>query len=249
VPGGRVGCSGWHYKSWRGRVYPESMPPSRWLETYATLFDCVEINNSFYRLPEASTFAEWRVRTPAGFLFAVKASRYLTHMLRLTRPAEPLARLLDRVAGLGPRLGPLLYQLPTGWLPDERRLQSFLEALPASIPMGRRSRRLHHVIEFRDERCYSPSIYRLLERHGVSMCVHDMGGSESPRIIIGPLAYLRLHGYGRRYGGSYPPTILREWARWLRQAAADRAALAFFNNDIDGRAVENARTLRQLLAD
>lgn len=242
-----VGCSGWHYPCWRGRVYPETLPASRWLDAYASEFDCVEINNTFYRLPDASTFAEWRARTPAGFVFAVKASRYLTHMLRLTRPAEPLARLIDRAASLGPRLGPLLYQLPPRWVPDPARLDAFCQALPRTIPAGRGSRRLHHVIEFRDPGCYTAEMFALLERHEVSLCVHDMSGSASPRLVVGPLTYVRLHGYGERYGGCYPLPVLRSWARWLGSLATRRSAYVFFNNDTDGNAVKNARTLRALI--
>lgn len=243
----RVGCSGWHYTSWRGRLYPPDLPTRRWLAAYAQAFDCVEINSSFYRLPDADTFAAWREQTPRGFVFAVKASRYLTHMLRLTRPSEALERLLDRASRLGPRLGPLLYQLPPRWSPDEARLRAFLELLPRTIETGSRATPLSHVIEFRDERCYTPAMFRLLERYGVSMCVHDMPGSASPRVVIGPRIYVRLHGYEKKYGGDYPPRVLRSWAQWLRRASVDRGGYVFFNNDIEGHAVENARTLRAQL--
>lgn len=243
----RIGCSGWHYASWRGDFYPADLPPERWLEAYAQSFDSVELNNSFYRLPEATQFDNWGSRVPRAFLFAVKASRYLTHLLRLTRPQEPLERLLDRAAHLGPHLGPILYQLPPRWMPDEMRMRTFLEALPSVLSTDGHSRPLQHVIEFRDERCYTDAMMRALEEHGVSMCVHDMEGSTSPRVVVGPTIYVRLHGFGQRYGGSYPPAVLQEWAEWLLRVAAGRPAYVFFNNDINGHAVYNARTLRELL--
>ena len=128
----RVGCSGWNYKSWRGRFYPRDLPVARWLEYYAARFDTVEINNSFYRLPDRSTFTSWRARVPPAFLFAVKASRFLTHMKRLLDPDDPLERLFSSVSGLGRRLGPVLYQLPPTLAIDLPRLDRFLRALPRS---------------------------------------------------------------------------------------------------------------------
>jgi uncharacterized protein YecE (DUF72 family) len=247
MPHVRVGCSGWHYRDWRGRVYPPDLPSSAWLQHYAQRFDCVEVNNSFYRLPEASTFEQWRTQVPARFTFAVKASRYLTHILRLRDPVDPLGRLLTRTAPLGATLGPILYQLPPRWMPERERLATFLRALPRTIAIGRRRRRLRHVIEFRDPRGYEPDVLRLLARHRVSVCVHDMEGSGSPRLVTGSLAYLRLHGFRARYGGSYPKAVLRDWAAWLRDIPARTPAFVFFNNDIHGHAVRNAETLRSLL--
>ncbi len=183
------------------------MPAREWLAAYAREFDCVEINSSFYRLPEATSFDAWRASVPSTFVFAVKASRYLTHFLRLTRPTEPIARLFARVRHLDGRLGPIVYQLPPRWVPDAERLVQFIDALPRSTARVRRSMPLTHVVEFRDSRGYEPGVLQLLERRGVSLCVHDMEGSESPLTAIGPVGYLRCHGYGRRYGGSYPRRV------------------------------------------
>jgi uncharacterized protein YecE (DUF72 family) len=223
------------------------MPARDWLTAYAREFDCVEINNSFYRLPEAATFATWRASVPDNFVFAVKASRFLTHFLRLTRPAEPVSRLFQRVRYLGTGLGPVVYQLPPRWIPDAARLTTFVNELPRSLRSGRRRVAVDHVIEFRDGRGYHPQVLAWLRRRQVSLCVHDMEASASPRVAVGPIVYVRLHGYGRRYGGSYPVSILRQWARWLRTVARSRPAFVFFNNDVDGHAVSNARTLRHLL--
>lgn len=239
----RIGCSGWHYKSWRGRVYPETLPAAAWLRAYSRRFTTVEINNSFYRLPAEETFAGWRTQVPKGFVFAVKASRFLTHIKRLRDPEEPLERLFARVRALGGALGPVLYQMPPRWIPDPERLRGFLEALPARIAPGSR-RRLQHVIEFRDPRGYQPWIVDLLGEYGAALCVHDMQGSETPQLMLGPIAYLRLHGFGARYGGSYPDELLDAWAEWIRSAVSTgRDTYVYFNNDVNGFAVSDASRL------
>src|SRR5919112_5310720 len=129
----RVGCSGWQYKHWRGDFYPAGLPQARWFDHYADRFDTVEINNSFYRLPERATFAAWAERAPPDFVYAVKASRFLTHMKKLKDPEEPIERLFSRMRALGTHLGPVLYQLPPGWKLDHDRLEYFLQALPRGI--------------------------------------------------------------------------------------------------------------------
>jgi uncharacterized protein YecE (DUF72 family) len=240
-----VGCSGWHYQHWRGRVYDEALATSAWLREYARRFSTVEINNSFYRLPSEATFASWRAQVPRSFVFAVKASRFLTHIKRLRDPEEPLERLLTHARLLGPTLGPILYQIPPRWFPDEDRLRTFLGALPKRL--GPRQR-LYHVLEFRDPRGYEPWVIDLLDEHGVTMCVHDMSGSESPLVNIGPIVYVRMHGYGKKYGGSYPDEVLAEWASWLTSALhGGRDVYVYFNNDVNGYAVQDASRLTAML--
>jgi uncharacterized protein YecE (DUF72 family) len=235
TPAVNVGCSGWQYPHWRGDFYPAELPASRWLEHYAQRFDTVEINNSFYRLPEASTFAAWRRRAPAGFLFAVKASRFLTHMKKLKDPEEPIARFFSRAAQLGRSLGPVLYQLPPRWPLNLERLQVFLDALP---------RRRRHVIEFREPSWYDDRVFALLERHGVALCLHDMHGSASGRLSIGPFVYARFHGPSQ-YSGSYSHAAVEEWADWLAERAAEgKRVFAYFNNDTGGHAPKDAARLR-----
>ena len=162
-PDVRIGCSGWQYKSWSGSFYPRTLHASRWLPYYAERFSTVEVNSTFYRLPDASTFAAWRDATPPGFVIAVKASRYLTHLTRLRRPSAPLARLFSRAFALGPRLGPILYQLPATLTFDLPRLRTFVAALSAQgrrvlarkpTPLRPRVPPLRHVIEFRDPNWY-----------------------------------------------------------------------------------------------
>jgi uncharacterized protein YecE (DUF72 family) len=247
----RVGCSGWHYASWAGTFYDAALPKARWLETYSREFDTVELNNSFYRLPTALQFRRWRDAVPRGFLFAVKASRFLTHLKRLRDPEQPLHLLMTRASELQSTLGPILYQLPPRWVPDEERLRTFLEALPRRLttPRARVRLTLRHVLEFRDPRGYDELFLDLLRERDVTMCVHDMRESASPRALTNRLVYVRFHGYGVRYGGSYPTRTLKSWAAWLKELLQDGIdAFAYFNNDADGHAVSDARRLRDMLS-
>jgi uncharacterized protein YecE (DUF72 family) len=235
----RIGCSGWEYKHWRGDFYPADIPRTRWFEYYAARFDTVEINNSFYRLPEEATFARWAERAPRGFVYAVKASRFLTHMKKLKDPEEPLDRLFTRMRPLFPRLGPVLYQLPPNFKLDRPRLEHFLQALP---------RGTRHVVEFRNPSWYADDVAVLLERYGVVQCLHDMKGSATARERIGPFVYVRFHGASGTYSGGYPADRLRRWADWLtEQRAAGIDVYAYFNNDVGGHAPRDAVTLRGFL--
>jgi uncharacterized protein YecE (DUF72 family) len=235
----RVGCSGWQYRHWRGDFYAAGLPLSRWFDHYASVFDTVEINNSFYRLPEAETFAAWARSAPTRFLFAVKASRFLTHMKKLKDPEAPVDRLFSRVRRLGRHLGPVLYQLPPGWKLDRGRLEHFLHVLPRDV---------RHVIEFRDPSWYARDVLEMLERNRVALCLHDMRGSATSRERVGPFIYVRFHGADGTYSGSYSNQRLCAWADWLheqRQSGVD--VYAYFNNDAGGHAPRNALTLRRLL--
>ena len=235
----RIGCSGWQYRHWRGEFYPADLPQTQWFDYYAARFDTVEINNSFYRLPERATFVRWGRQAPMRFEFAVKASRFLTHMKKLKDPEEPLDRLFTRMRGLGTHLGPVLYQLPPNFTCNVERLRAFLSLLPHD---GR------HVMEFRDPSWYSREVFDLLERRGAALCLHDMPGSATARLRVGPFVYVRFHGSGARYGGGYPHERMKSWAEWLReQRCAGAAVYAYFNNDIGGHAPRDAVTLRGLL--
>jgi len=235
----RVGCSGWQYRHWRGDFYPTALPTAKWLGHYAHLFDTVEINNSFYRLPERATFASWARRAPLAFEFSVKASRFLTHMKKLKDPEEPIDRLFSRMRALGTHLGPVLYQLPPGWKVDVERFAAFLDALP---------RDARHVVEFRDTSWYSPEVFRLMERRSVALCLHDMPGSSPERARLGPFVYVRFHGSEMKYGGGYSDARLGGWAGWLRtQRDGGSDVYAYFNNDASGHAPRDALVLRRLL--
>jgi uncharacterized protein YecE (DUF72 family) len=235
----RVGTSGWDYRDWASRFYPRDLPRDRWLEFYAREFDTVELNNSFYRLPDADAFTTWARRVPDGFSFAVKASRYLTHVRRLLEPTEPLHRLWSRARCLGEHLGPVLYQLPPRWRPNPERLARFLEALPDGHPQA---------LEIRDPRWYGRWLVSRLESAGVALCLHDMVGSAPRPEPIGPFVYVRFHGSGIRYGGRYTPQRLAAWAsRMAEWAASGSPVWAYFNNDFDGHAIRDAERLRSML--
>jgi uncharacterized protein YecE (DUF72 family) len=237
----RIGCSGWFYQHWRGDFYPRDLPQNRWLGHYATIFDTVEVNNSFYRLPEAATFESWAGRVPGNFLFAVKASRYLTHGKKLKDPKGPLDLFFERAAWLGRKLGPVLYQLPPRWPRNLTRLEEFLEALPKD--------RLQ-AIEFRERSWYGEEVYRALHRAGVALCLHDMAEARTPLVSPGPFVYLRFHGAGTRYGGRYPAATLTRWARWIAERLEERRDVyAYFNNDAQGHAPRDAVRLRRRLED
>jgi uncharacterized protein YecE (DUF72 family) len=239
-----VGCSGWNYKSWRGRFYPPALPPPRWLAFYAAAFDTVEVNNTFYRLPERSTFLAWRGQLPRTFLVAVKASRFLTHMKRLKDPEEPLARLFSRATALDRRLGPVLYQLPASFRIDLARLETFLRALPRSWD----GKRIRHVMEFRDPSWYVSETFQLLDEQRVALCLHDKAGSEIDKPFVGPFVYIRFHGTSGRYHGSYTARQIDWWAHRLAECAnAGQRTFAYFNNDPDATAVRNASSLRSAL--
>ena len=235
----RIGCSGWNYKHWREAFYPKGLPVSRWFQFYAEHFDTVEINNSFYRLPSPETFAKWRDQAPSGFCYAVKANRYITQAKKLLDPEKPIERMMASVRHLADRLGPILYQLPPSLGLNLERLEQFLAVLPKDVTS---------VFEFRAKSWYVPETYELLERHGAAFCTHDMAGSASERIAVGPIAYVRFHGGVGKYWGRYSDERLLGWADWmLGQAKAGRPVWAYFNNDIHAHAIHDAQTLKSMV--
>lgn len=235
----RIGTSGWHYQHWIGRFYPEKLRKDKWLEYYAQHFDTVEINNTFYHLPREQTMLNWHDRVPAGFLFAVKASRYITHVKKLTDPEESIRRFFELADLLKRRLGPILYQLPPSQHKDLEKLDAFIKAIP---------RRNHAVFEFRHRSWYDEDTFDLMNKRGVALCVHDLGDAAPPRVVTGGMVYVRFHGTNGRYQGNYPDSMLQDWADWMRaQAPHVRAVYAYFNNDISGHALNNARTLKQIM--
>ena len=227
------------------------MPVRLWFDHYASLFDTVEINNSFYRLPEPETFAAWRDRAPANFIYAIKASRFLTHLKRLLDPEEPVVRLFEHARQLGDRFGPILYQLPGNFHRDLPRLDHFLSVLPRTLgEAGGTPARvpLQHVMEFRHPSWYVDETYQLLAAHSVTLCLHDKAGSAITEPDVGPIVYVRFHGPGGRYFGRYETARLDRWATRLSEhARAGRYVYAYFNNDPEGMAVVNARELQSII--
>ncbi len=234
-----IGTSGWVYQDWRGRFYPGDLRQSQWFAYYARHFDTVEINNSFYRLPGEDVFDAWAGQAPPGFLYAVKANRYLTHVRRLIDPADPLERFLSRARRLGPSLGPVLYQLPPRWRPNLPRLAEFGALLP---------RDLLSVFEFRDPSWFAPEVYEILRTQGHSFCIFDMPNLPCPLEITAPAVYVRFHGSGTLYGGSYEDGVLRVWADRIRAwVASGHDVYVYFNNDMLAVAVRNAITLKEMV--
>jgi uncharacterized protein YecE (DUF72 family) len=250
-PALRVGCSGWNYKHWRGPVYPAEIPARLWFARYAAMFDTVEVNNTFYKLPEPSTFSSWRERAPDNFLFAIKASRFLTHLKRLKEPEEPVTRLFEHARELGDKFGPILYQLPGNFHRDLQRLDDFLAILPHSlgeIGGAPREHRLQHTIEFRHPSWYVDDTYALLNARTVALCIHDMAGSAISSPVDGPFVYVRFHGPSGRYFGRYERRRIDDWAgRLAEHWRGGRDVYAYFNNDPEGMAVFNAQELRDEL--
>jgi uncharacterized protein YecE (DUF72 family) len=237
----RVGCSGWNYSHWRELIYPKGLPAKAWLEYYTTLFDTVEINNTFYRLPSVSAVRGWVERSPRGFLFAVKMSRYVTHIKRLTGLEQGIPLFYSRIAPLArsPKMGPVLWQLPPTFKRDDERLAQAL----ASLPEGR------HCLEFRHPTWYVPEVYELLRRHGVALVIPD-----SPKYPFRELeltadwTFVRFHHGTRGRGGNYSESEIREWADRIAAWSADGLDVyAYYNNDWEGYAVRNGLRLKQFL--
>ncbi len=236
----RIGTSGWIYKHWRGIFYPETLPQREWFQFYSKTFATVEVNNSFYRLPSEAAFDAWREQAPKGFVYAVKASRYLTHMRKLSNPEDPLQRFFERADHLRETLGPVLYQLPPHWRANFERFEYFLSVLPKGYT---------HVVEFREQSWMVEDIFNLLERYGVSHCIHDMHPLEVPVRVTAPPVYVRFHG-NIHHGGDYELDTLKTWAKRIenwRDQGLD--VYAYFNNDVGGFAIKNARELKELLFD
>ena len=235
-----VGCSGWSYKHWKDRFYPEDLSPKNWFEFYSETFDTVEINYSFYQLPQEKTFEGWARKAKEGFVYSVKASRYITHIRRLKDVGEPVDNLLKRARLLDVHLGPILYQLPPKFDCDPERFENFLRLLPED---------LLHVVEFRDQRWLNDEIFSLMKKYRVNHCVHDKEGLEIPWNITGPIAYVRFHGTTGEDAGNYPDHVLEKWAKWLKDEAEkhSRDIYAYFNNDWEAYAVYNAQSLRRRL--
>ena len=240
-----IGTSGYVYRHWRRRFYPRQVPVAAWLPHYANHFSTVELNNPFYRLPTAEAFANWRRAVPADFVFAVKASRFLTHIKRLREPDDPLDLLLERARHLGPTLGPILFQLPGRFHRADDRLDGLLSALRRQ----RRVRGLRAVLEVRHPSWLVDDIFARLARAGVALCLTDWRDAPVHDVVTTDFVYVRRHGSRRRYGGRYGDGALRADAkrirRWLRDG---RDVYVYFNNDARAYAVENALRLRTLLA-
>jgi uncharacterized protein YecE (DUF72 family) len=235
-----VGCSGWNYRAWRDELYPPGLPTRSWLECYAQRFSTVEVNATFYRLPSVDAAKRWVQQTPQGFVFALKASRYLTHVKRLTDIAQGVARFYERLQPLiaSGRLGPILWQLPESFARDDERLAAALAALPDGL----------HAFEFRHPSWFVAEIYALLREHDAALVIgdHPERPFQSHEATAG-WRYVRMH-YGRRGArGNYSPSELHAWADRLHAWRAGQELFVYFNNDWEAFAVRNACWMRARL--
>jgi uncharacterized protein YecE (DUF72 family) len=231
-----IGTSGWHYKHWIGTYYPAGTREKDQLSLYIKDFNTVELNNSFYHLPAAKTFKGWATATPEDFVFAVKGSRFITHMKKLNVLKADVNRFLSRAGKLGDKTGPILYQLPPRWKLNTARLEQFLSRL---------NKEYRYVFEFRNDNWYSEAVYELLRQYNCAFCIYELAGHQSPEIVTADFVYIRLHGPGAKYQGSYSGSQLKKWAvkckAWQQQG---RDVYVYFDNDQAGYAAFNALQLR-----
>jgi uncharacterized protein YecE (DUF72 family) len=236
-----IGTSGWHYKHWVGTFYPPDLKSKDFTNYYLRFFRTVEINNSFYKLPSSETFANWRASVPDDFVYAVKGSRFITHMKKLKDPQESIQRFFENVNALEEKLGPILFQLPPGWSVNEERLAAFLAVLP---PYYR------YTFEFRHTSWYTPAILDLLRRYNAAFCIYELEYHVSPLEVTADFVYVRLHGPETKYAGSYSEEALNGWAdkclEWQQQGLD---VYVYFDNDQLGYAAFNAKRLQELVSE
>ncbi len=236
----RIGTSGWHYKHWVGRYYPVDIKPPEMLNYYLRDFDSVELNNTFYHLPKETSFDTWRKSVPSNFVFAVKGSRFLTHMIKLKDADRGIVNFVPRAKRLGRKLGPILWQLPPKWNVNVERLQDFLSKLPRGI---------RYAFELRNMTWMTDRIYDVLQKHRAAFCIYELAGYQSPIELTAKWTYVRLHGPTQfKYQGSYSNAQLEKWAQriddWARKL--DRIYV-YFDNDDSAYAINNALTLKHIL--
>jgi uncharacterized protein YecE (DUF72 family) len=236
-----VGCSGWSYPDWRGVVYPQGLSPQRWFDYYTTLFDTVELNNTFYRLPTQKAVEGWAASAPDGFTFALKLGAFASHRMKLRDAASWLPNHLDRAERLGAALGPTLVQLPPRWRRNAERLDEFLSVAPATM---------RWAVEIREPSWLHNDVLDVLRRHSAALCVHDLI-KDHPYELTADWTYVRFHGPNATvspYRGAYGPRRLRPWAQRL-EAEIDKGhdVYCYFNNDYEGHAVTDALWMRKAL--
>lgn len=237
-----IGTSGYQYDHWRGDFYPEDLAKSEWFGHYAKTFETVEINNTFYNLPSEDTFKRWKKAAPEGFCYALKYSRYGTHMKRLKDPETHVDHFWERAKLLGGKRGPILVQLPPRWHANAERLDAFLDYTSGHADW---------VVEMRDPTWLCDEIYDVLRKHKAALCLHDMLENEHPWVLTADWTYLRFHGTSpnSKYEGSYPAQTLKKYARRIvDELEAGHDVYAYFNNDVGGHAVRNALMLREFVA-
>jgi len=230
-----IGTSGWSYKHWKEKFYPSNIKESEQLGYYVKHFSTVEINNSFYRLPDKKVFEQWRKSTPPHFVFAVKASRFITHMKKLKTKEGGFDKFFSNAEGLKEKLGVILFQLPPRWKINIGRLEEFLKILPKGY---------RYAFEFREHSWYYEEVYQLLRTYDSAFCIYELEHHLSPLEVTADYAYVRLHGPGNKYQGSYTEEALAEWSKRCKKWKQDnKDVFVYFDNDQDAYAVHNAQRL------
>ncbi len=234
-----IGTSGWHYDHWKGAFYPDSLPRTNYLEYYAENFDTLEINNSFYQMPQEKTLLQWRNLVNDQFIFSIKASRYITHIKKLKDGKQIIPPFLKKVEALGNRLGPVLFQLPPQWRYNLERLNSFLKALSPNF---------RYAFEFRDSSWFNPRTYDALSMYNASFCIYQVANRTTPQELTADFVYIRFHGPKGSNQGKYDPAVLSQWAdRLIAWAGGGKEIFCYFDNDESGFAAQDAGQLQQIL--
>ena|SRR5579885_817413 len=234
-----IGTSGWHYAHWKGSFYPKGVSEKNFLKHYLEHFSTVEINRTFYSLPKKKVMEVYAEIAPRGFIYSVKASRFITHVKRLKDPKEPLKRFFGVVSGLKKHLGPILFQLPPHWKVNPERLESFLKSLPKGY---------RYTFELRDESWLQEDIYKLLRKYKAAFCIYELGHFITPSTVTSNFIYVRLHGPSGAYGGDYSRQTLKKWASFFRrEAKKGKDIYCYFDNDEAGYAAKNALELKAIL--
>jgi uncharacterized protein YecE (DUF72 family) len=235
-----IGTSGWHYKHWAGRFYPRGIKETDQLSYYVKFFKTVELNNSFYHLPLPGTFKNWKNATPKNFVFAVKGSRFISHLKKLNVDRKSIGKFFKNVSKLDEKLGPVLFQLPPKWKLNLGRFETFLSRLPVKHS---------YSFEFRDHSWYNKEVNDLLTKHNAAFCIYELAGHLSPITVTADFVYIRLHGPGAKYSGSYSDSALKKWmTRIMTWKEEGIDVYIYFDNDQLGYAAFNALRLQELIS-
>ncbi len=234
-----IGTSGWNYNHWKKNFYPDGLKQNKWLEFYSDRLKSVEINNSFYHLPNTKTLKNWRDITPKNFIFSVKGSRYITHMKKLKAPKTSSRKFFTRVKHLKKKMGPVLFQLPPHWSYNKKRFQRFIKAMPEKY---------RYTFEFREKSWWNDEVLNLLKEHNAAFCIYELAGTLTPKEVTADFVYIRLHGPDGKYQGNYSKKQLSGWAgvitAWLKE---NKDVYVYFDNDDSGYAVKNAQQLQEMM--
>lgn len=234
-----IGTSGWNYKHWRENFYPEDLKQKDWLNFYSERLKSVEINNSFYHLPDIKTFNDWERIVPKNFTFAVKGSRYITHMKKLKDPKQSFKKLFSHAKHLKNKLGPFLFQLPPRWKYNKERFEAFVTALPDKY---------RYTFEFRNKSWWNDEILELLKKYNLAFCIYELAGDLSPNEVTADFIYIRLHGPEGKYEGDYTKQKLSGWVRFISNwQYKNKDVYIYFDNDQKGYAVKNAQEFQKMM--